>query len=186
MRRSSCLLSCLTLLVACGGAQPSPPASPAPTANESAAPPLASAEPAASSAMPAPEGSGVAAGAAVPGPGQWDTWTVEQKKAYMKGAVLPKMGALFQAFAPSHYAEPTCATCHGPGAKDGSFTMPNPALPKLPTTAAGFEQLRGQHTKIFDFMSNQVVPTMASLIGEEPYDHQTQQGFGCFECHTKR
>jgi len=104
----------------------------------------------------------------------------------MKSVVLPKMGALFHDFAPTHYAEPTCATCHGPGAKDGSFSMPNPALPKLPATPAGFEKLRSQHTKIFDFMSNQVVPAMASLVGEEPYDPKTNQGFGCFECHTKQ
>jgi hypothetical protein len=39
---------------------------------------------------------------------------------------------------------------------------------------------------IMDFMVKQVVPTVAQLVGEQPYDPKTQKGFGCFECHTKK
>jgi hypothetical protein len=35
-------------------------------------------------------------------------------------------------------------------------------------------------------MAKQVVPTVAGLLGEQPYDPKTQQGFGCLECHTKK
>jgi hypothetical protein len=104
----------------------------------------------------------------------------------MKSAVMPKMGTLFHDFNSKTFAEPKCVLCHGDGVKDGSFTMPNPQLPKLDVTASGMKALRTKHAKIFDFMSKQVVPTMASLVGEQPFDPKTGQGFGCLECHTKK
>jgi hypothetical protein len=106
--------------------------------------------------------------------------------AYMKSDVLPKMGPLFHDYDAKRYATPKCTLCHGAGAKDGSFTMPNPGLPKLPPTPEGFKKLHDQHPAAVEFMSKQVVPTMAALVGEQPYDPATQKGFGCFECHTKK
>lgn len=96
------------------------------------------------------------------------------------------MGSLFHDFNAKDFAEPKCVLCHGDGVKDGSFTMPNPQLPKLDATPAGMKALRAKHAKIFDFMSKQVVPTMASLLGQQPFDPKTGQGFGCLECHTKK
>jgi hypothetical protein len=126
-------------------------------------------------------------GAAGPlGPGQWDSLTHDQKLAYMKSTVLPKMGELFHGYDAKRFADPKCVLCHGASAKDGTFRMPNPALPKLPATPEGFKKLHDQRPKAVDFMAKQVVPTMAALVGEAPYDPKTQQGFGCFECHTKR
>ncbi|MBV9948011.1 MAG: hypothetical protein JOZ69_14245 [Myxococcales bacterium] len=198
-------LSFLIACVACGGGQP-PPAPPpssaappsdtgtasataAPTANADGGSPAPAAEatpPAAASAAPASTPPGEGGGTQPPRPGQWDSWSKEQKMAYMKAAVLPKMGPLFHDFDAKRFAEPKCVTCHGAGAKDGSFKMPNPALPKLPATPEGFKKLHDAHPKVVDFMANQVVPTMAALVGEPPYDPKTQKGFGCFECHTKK
>jgi hypothetical protein len=31
-----------------------------------------------------------------------------------------------------------------------------------------------------------VEPQMASLLGEEPFDPKTKQGFSCFRCHTQK
>jgi hypothetical protein len=104
----------------------------------------------------------------------------------MKAAVMPKMGPMFHDFDAKTFAEPRCGLCHGAGAKDGTFKMPNPGLPKLVATPDGFKKLQAQHPQVFDFMSKQVVPTMANLLGEEPFDPKTQKGFGCFECHTKK
>jgi hypothetical protein len=129
----------------------------------------------AASAAPAP-----------PEPGKWDTWSHDQKLAYMKGAVMPKMGPMFHDFDAKTFSDPRCGLCHGAGAKDGSFKMPNPALPKLPATPEGFKKLHDEHPQVVEFMSKQVVPTMANLLGEQPYDPKTQKGFGCFECHTKK
>jgi hypothetical protein len=177
---------------ACGGggqeAMPPiapPPPSEAPAASSAppaaSAPPAESAAPAASaapSAAPAPSGP--------PGPGDWDKWTHDQKLDYMKTAVMPKMGGLFHDFDAKRYAEPKCVLCHGSGAKDGTFKMPNPELPKLDLTPAGLKALHTKKAAVFDFMAKQVVPTVAGLLGEQPYDPKTQQGFGCLECHTKK
>jgi hypothetical protein len=121
-----------------------------------------------------------------PGPGDWDKWSHEQKLAWMKVGVMPKMGPLFHDYDAKAYDEPKCGLCHGAGAKDGTFKMPNPDLPKLPPTEAGLKVLATKHPKIFGFMAKQVEPTMASLLGEQPYDMKTKQGFNCFDCHTKK
>jgi len=104
----------------------------------------------------------------------------------MKSAVMPKMGPLFHDFDAKTYAEPKCVLCHGSAAKDGSFKMPNPELPKLDLTPAGFKKMHEKKQAVVDFMAKQVVPTMAQLLGEQPYDPKTQKGFGCLECHTKK
>ncbi len=173
----------------CGGgqAEPDPPANP-PASSEalatSSAPPAASSAPPAASEAPAASAAPTSGGP--PGPGEWDSWSHDQKMAYMKSAVLPKMGGLFHDFDAKRYAEPKCVLCHGSGAKDGSFKMPNPELPKLDFSPAGFKAMHAKSAAMVEFMGKQVVPTMAQLQGEPPYDPKTQKGFGCLECHTKK
>jgi hypothetical protein len=188
MNRASAYLVSLLAFSACGGEPPPPavpPPSPAPMASEAPIAPGASV----SAANPLPSSSAAAAPIAPPEPpkpGQWDSWTKDQKLAYMKTAVMPKMGAMFHEFDPKTFSEPRCGLCHGPGAKDLGFKMPNPTLPKLPSTPDGFKKVHDQKPEIFDFMAKHVEPTMASLLGEQPYDPTTQKGFGCFDCHTKK
>jgi len=173
---------------ACGGGEPPPPVAPpppteAPTASTA---PGASAAPAESAAPAASASAAPAASGGPPGPGDWDKWSKDQKMEYMKTAVMPKMGGEFHDFDAKKYAEPKCALCHGSGAKDGNFKMPNPDLPKLDATPAGFKTLSAKKPQIFDFMMKHVEPDVAQLIGEQPFDMKTQQGFGCFDCHTKK
>jgi hypothetical protein len=125
-------------------------------------------------------------GAAGIGPPQvaWTAMTFEQRKAYMKTAVFPKAKEMFVTFDPVHYANFTCATCHGDGVTDGKFKMPNPKLPKLPATAAGFKQLMADKPKVSEFMMNKVKPTMASLLGLPEFTPETRTGFGCMQCHV--
>jgi len=104
----------------------------------------------------------------------------------MKTAVMPKMGGLFHDFDAKRYAEPKCILCHGSGAKDGSFKMPNPELPKLDVSPAGMKAMHEKKAAVVEFMSKQVVPTTAQLLGEPPFDMQTHQGFGCMNCHTMK
>jgi hypothetical protein len=174
---------------ACGGGEPPPPVAP-PAPSEAPAissAPVASAAPteaapAASSAAP------VASAAPAGGPpkaGEWDTWSKDQKLEYMKMAVMPKLGGMFHDFDAKRYAEPKCAMCHGAGVKDGSFKMPNPGLPKLDITPAGFAALKAKKPKVLDFMMT-VEHTTADLLGEQPFDPKTMQGFGCLNCHTKK
>jgi hypothetical protein len=188
----------LALAAACGGAQPEPvqPTGPSPSSNalpsESApsASPSTGTAPAASSAAPAastpPATTSAPAAGGAPGPGQWDTWSHDQKMAYMKSDVMPKMSAAFHDFDTKKYGEAKCTLCHGKGASDGSFKMPNPDLPKLPATPDGFKKLAQQKPKYMEFMGKQVKPTMAQLLGEPELDPATGKGFGCFECHTKK
>jgi hypothetical protein len=198
-RALACTLALFALAAACGGEQPAATQPSNPAASASAAPaaseaPAASAAPsAAASAAPAPSAAPSAsvaeapAGPPPPGPGEWDKWSKDQKLAYMKTAVLPKMGGLFHDVNPTRYAEPKCVLCHSAAsAKSGSFKMPNADLPKLPATPEGFKKLHDAKPQVMDFMMQQVVPQMAALVGEQPFDVKTGKGFGCFECHTKK
>ena len=109
----------------------------------------------------------------------------EERFAHMKTVVFPEMKTAFQAAAPHEFAGFTCATCHGDGAVDKTFKMPNPKLPTLPSDDAGFKRLMANDPKMVKFMSGTVVPRMAAMLGEPEYDPKTGKGFGCFECHTK-
>ena len=156
----------------------------------------AAAEPA-SSAMPAPAPSAAPVATASTAPVEsasaapaakpaWKDMKAEQRKEYMKTVVLPKMKEEFVAFNAHAYGEMNCVTCHGDSAKDGSFKMPNPKLPKLPSDEAGFKALMKKKPEVTKFMGSKVVPAMAEMVGESPYNPETKQGFGCFECHTKK
>jgi hypothetical protein len=183
------LVLALALLgpAACGGSQPPaaqpPPAAPAASEAPAAAPPAA-----APTGTPgaAPTAAAPAAPPATPGPGEWDAWSREQKFAYMKDVVMPKMGALFHDYDAKAYAAPRCGLCHGSAAKERGFKMPNPELPKLDFDPAAMKKLHAEKGPMLEFMAKQVVPTMAQLLGEQPYDPKTGKGFGCLGCHTKK
>jgi hypothetical protein len=194
-RSLACLIVSVALAAACGGGQPeaTQPANPAPsaTAAASAAPsnsaaPAASAAPSANAAPPASAAPAAeAAPPSTPGAGDWDKWSHEQKIAYMKAAVMPKMGGLFHDFAPNDVTDPNCTLCHGKAAKEGNFKMPSAELPKLPEPKE-FKALAAKKPKMFEFMLKQVEPQMAALLGEQPFDPKTKQGFSCFDCHTRK
>lgn len=110
--------------------------------------------------------------------------TEGQRLQHMKTVVAPKMKTVFQAFDAEDFKDFSCVTCHGEGAKAGRFTMPNPALPKL-TVADKFKKHMEEHPKETRFMMDKVVPEMAGLLGMQPYNPTTHEGFGCFACHTE-
>lgn len=119
-----------------------------------------------------------------PPPKPFDDMTEVEQKQHMKQVVIPVMRARFQQYDGEKFAKVNCVTCHGKGALEGKFELPNPELTKLPKTQEGFMKLAEKKQKALDFMSKVVVPAMAIMVGEEPYDQATQKGFGCFECHT--
>ncbi len=153
-------------------------------AQPSAAPADSSAAPADSSAAPATAASSSAAAApAAPAAIDWHAMTHEQRLEHMKTVVMPRMRTLFTEFDAQSYAKMKCPTCHGDGAlPGGNFKMPNPKLPKL-SYSDGFKKHLEQKPEITRFMMERVVPEMAALLGEQPYDPATQKGFGCGECH---
>ena len=111
----------------------------------------------------------------------WKDKTHEQRKAYMKMTVKPTMKRLFTGFDAERFDDFGCTTCHGKSAMDGNFDMPNPELPKL----TDFEKLKKEKPETMKFMKTTVVPTMARLLDQQPYDPKTKKGFGCMECHTR-
>ncbi len=174
---------------ACGGAKPmteSPPPPPPPA--ESATPPAESATPPAESATPPAESAAAAASAApeMGPPKPWKDMSMDEKKAYMKKAVVPHMKPLFIAQDAKRYSDFGCDTCHGKGAKEkGKFKMPNPGLPKLDFKHKLAKEKK-KHPEMMDFMAHKVLPDMVKLLGVKPFDPKTMTGFGCTGCHTPK
>jgi hypothetical protein len=112
--------------------------------------------------------------------------TRRERGQYMGEVVLPRMKALFQSFDAQHFAVVDCATCHGPGAEDRTFRMPNGALSRLPDNAAGFQALAREKPEWMRFMAQQVRPQMAALLGKEEIDMRNPKpdAFGCRNCHV--
>jgi len=117
----------------------------------------------------------------------WENMTEAAKKKYMKTTVLPEMKKAFQAYDAKTYKKFNCATCHGDGATDGKFKMPNPKLPKLPqpTDRAGFMALQQKKPDAVKFMGTVVKPKVAELLGLPEWSPQNTNGFGCYQCHTQ-
>jgi hypothetical protein len=116
----------------------------------------------------------------------WENMTLEQRKKLMKTKVLPELKEAFQAFDAKKYKKFTCVTCHGDGATDGKFKMPNAKLPKLPapTDRAAFTALQQKKPEVVKFMGTVVTKKVAEIIGLPEWSPQTPKGFGCYACHT--
>lgn len=116
----------------------------------------------------------------------WAKMSKAERKKYMKTAVLPAAKKMFTAFDPKKFGKVTCQTCHGAGAANGSFKMPNPELPKLPSTSEGFKELHAKKPEMMNFMAQQVKPQMAALLGVDEWTPQNPKGFGCIQCHETK
>jgi hypothetical protein len=114
----------------------------------------------------------------------WDSMEFDAKKGYMKQVVFPQMKALFQSFDATKYADFKCKTCHGEGVAAGTYKMPNPRLPKLPNSKAGWDELKDKHADMMKFMMMTVKPQMAKLLGKPQMTRDNPKGFGCGNCHT--
>jgi hypothetical protein len=189
MNRSFILSSTLALVVvaaACGGGQTTTPnpdgPTPLPTDQPTAMPTSEPTMAMTADAAPTMSASASATPTTPPAPTAWKDMNHDQKIEFMKAKVMPAMMADFQAFDAKKFKDFTCATCHGPGAKEGKFKMPNDKLPKL-SPADNFKK-HAKQKAMLDFMMQKVTPTMTSLLGAQPFDPKSMQGFGCGGCHV--
>jgi hypothetical protein len=109
-----------------------------------------------------------------------------ERVAFMQDVVLPEMTDVFVAFDPK-FAGMGCNTCHGDGARDGSFAMPSPQVPVLPGTEEAFIEYAKdpEHGRWAQFMFEEVTSRMADLLQVAQYDPMTHTGaFSCHNCHT--
>ena len=134
-----------------------------------------------------PDAQGAAWRTPVPPPnfGEWANWSHEKKLEFMRGTVEATEKALFVEYDPKRYANFTCTTCHGSGALNGKFKMPNPDLPKWPGGADAFRELKQRDPKMLTFMQLVIVPVTARLLGVKEFDMASHTGFSCFQCHTR-
>jgi hypothetical protein len=130
------------------------------------------------SAATTPEAGGGTAVAALPDV-PWEKLDHAQRIEFMKQKVVPTMKPIFQAHDANDFADFGCQTCHGDGAKEGHFDMPNPRLPKL-----NFQDMSKFKKADLQWMDKQVEPTMARMLGLPPYSKDQPEGFGCPTCHT--
>jgi mono/diheme cytochrome c family protein len=104
----------------------------------------------------------------------------KQQIAFMKQKVMPAMKPVFQNHDPKDFAEFHCTVCHGDGAKEGKFDMPNPKLPKL-----NFQDMSKFKKEDLEWMGKEVMPTMGKILNLPLYTPDNPTGFGCLACHVQ-
>lgn len=139
--------------------------------------------------LAAPAGVRLAQGKVV-GPPQvaWKDLTFDQKRAYMKTAVVPAMKPIFQAFDAKKFKKVDCTTCHGVDGPDQKYKMPSDATRPLPNTKEAFEaKLKAEPTwpKWTEFMAQKVEPAMGKLLDVPVFDPKkpVEGAFSCGNCH---
>jgi hypothetical protein len=110
-----------------------------------------------------------------------------QRQAYMKDVVMPRTKELFVAF-DAKYQTMDCKTCHGDGAEDGSFEMPNLKIKPLPNTEEAFMAWVSKDpeaARYAEFMATKLEPLMGELLQIPVFDPKTGKGeLSCQSCHT--
>ena len=116
----------------------------------------------------------------------WKDMDATQREAFMKEVVMRRTAPWFVAFDPK-YQSMDCKTCHGDGATDGTFEMPNPKIKPLPNSEEAFmawvskDPEAGRYAQ---FMATKLEPLMGELLQVKVFDPQTKTGdFSCESCH---
>jgi hypothetical protein len=118
---------------------------------------------------------------------EWTDMNHEARQKFMKDVFMPKMKVEFAAFDPK-FQTMDCKTCHGAGAEDGSFEMPNPQIKPLPNNEAAFVAWVSKDAaagRFAEFMVKKVEPMTGELLHLSVFDPKTKTGdVSCSTCHT--
>lgn len=114
----------------------------------------------------------------------WADRTFDERKDFMAKVVMPTMKDVFQRFDAEEFASFDCRTCHGQNAMEVQFHMPNGLHPLNPQAMPTPDSPDANVARWARFMMDEVKPKMTELLGAQPYDPATNQGFGCFNCHA--
>jgi hypothetical protein len=107
----------------------------------------------------------------------WAEMDFDARKKFMATVVVPQVRPLFQAFDAERFAAVSCKTCHGSGAGNGDFKLPNPDLPVLHSEA--LKNPTEELQPVLTFMREVLKPKVAELLGM-----QESSDFRCNTCHT--
>lgn len=128
-------------------------------------------------------GAGGEGGAGGAGGAAWSDLDFQARQGFMAQTVMPAMQPLFAAYDARFADAFTCNTCHGSDLVEFAMPADIPALSGAELSTFTFEGEGRQ--AIANQMATEIVPKMAELLGEEPYDPATETGtFGCFSCHA--
>ena len=178
-------LSVATLLLlasACGGAnKPEPETAAKPVEETASVTPKSSWEPA-----PLPD-EGAIKLLGLTGPDKaWESMSYDEQEWYMVGKVHPVMRQVFQTFNATKYEGEKfeCTPCHGENPEARKYKMPSDHLSPVP--AYGSEEWKSmENARMFKFMTKRVTPAIGKLLGKEPWNHETGEGYSCWGCHPK-
>jgi hypothetical protein len=133
-------------------------------------------------ARPAAQGTGGIGAPNIP----WAKKTHAQRQDYMGLYVLPRMEKLFKEWRPDDYADFRCQTCHGENFDKPpvNFKMPRVSFPLRADDPIG--AATRYDPEAARFMQEKVLPAMAELLGEQPYDPKAGKGLSCFRCHPPK
>lgn len=170
--------------IGCGGSKPAAPP-------ESAEKPAAEASPSSGwqppELEPAPANTPIALlGIKGPADKPWHDMSYSEKEWYMIGNVHPVMRQVFQTFNEKKYEGEKfeCTPCHGENPEARKYKMPSPDLSSVPAYGSA-DWKAMENSRVFKFMSQRVTPSMGKLLGEQPWDPETGEGYSCWGCHPK-
>lgn len=115
-------------------------------------------------------------------PKPWAELDQQGRQMFMATEVMPAMKETFTEIDASYADNFTCVTCHGSDTE--TFAMPSD-ISVLSAEELGTFTFEGEgRQEIANAMASSVVPQMAALLGQEPYNPETNTGtFGCASCH---
>lgn len=110
----------------------------------------------------------------------WEEMSFDDRMALMGSHVNPRMKTVFQEFDGEKFADFGCQTCHGSGASEGTFVMPNPDLPHLKEEGF-FKEAREEHPDVVKFMWQDVESNLADAMG---VTYGPKGDIACWSCHV--